>query len=184
MKETDHACVILSCSLNHEGDEKYKKKEWGFFTIGLFSKWQPHSSHPWTWHLFESSSLCWFLSFLGSIPVIQVRYTPMACYSSSHHGEFFNASCVVALYSSRSCVLLPSHHGFVLYVQGKFKLESTIYCFVDFPSRPSLCQLYFSPLSSHHLLVSVSYQLMRDKSRPSFNGSLPIDFNTLYKTRI
>jgi hypothetical protein len=30
MKETDHACVILSCSLNHEGDEKYKKKSGGF----------------------------------------------------------------------------------------------------------------------------------------------------------
>jgi hypothetical protein len=39
-------------------------------------------------------------------------------------------------------------------------------------------------LSSHHLSVYVSCQLMGDTLRPSFDGSLPIDFNTLSKTGI
>jgi hypothetical protein len=135
MNETKHTFIPLSHSLNHEGGKKYKnKKSGGGFTIGLFLKWKHWLSLPWTCQLFDSSSYGWVLSFLGFVPIIWVRDNPTIGYFSSHYGECFNSSYIVSLYSSSSCVSLPSHHCVMLYVQQNFKPELAICCFVDFLS--------------------------------------------------
>ena len=186
MKEIENTFIPLSHSLNHKWGEKIQKiREWGFFTNGLFSKWKCQSIRPYTWHLFESWSYSWVLACLGSILVIWFIDTPLIGYSSSHHGKWFNASYIVALYSSNYCVSLPSHHCVMLYVQGNFKPDSSIYFFVDFLRWPSLSQLYFVILSLH----IISWCMFRvdwwgNTSRPSFDGSLSINFETLSRSGI
>jgi len=172
-----------------------KEKEWGSFTIGLFSKWQHHLSHPWTWHLFDSSSYSLVLSFLGGVPVIWVKDTPSASYSSIHHGECFNSLCVVALYVSSSYVFIVSQNFFFYMFKGSFSLsqpsvvlftfqvDHLLFCWVSNSTIP-VWVILGDTLSSDHILVYVWCRLMGDTLRPSFDGSPPIDFNTLSRKGI
>jgi hypothetical protein len=80
--------------------------------------------------------------------------------------------------------MFPSHHMLCYMFKGS-NPESTIYCLVDHPSSAIPVSVVLGDsISSHHLSVYVSCRLMGDTLRPSFNGSLPIDFNTLSRRGI